>query len=136
MEDCRIPDCGFSASSVYDHPDILHSASYARLNHDAVFYADGKRVAVGAWRARTDDANQFVQVNLGGLKLVSGVVLQGRGYLGQWVTKFKTKYKVNADGVLMVVKDANQQEDKVSCFKLMLCLIIHVRNFEYVILRV
>ena len=121
MEDCRIPDSGFSASSVYDSPrtNVLHSASYARLNHAAVYSADGKKVAAGAWSAGAyDDANQFIEVNLGGLKWVSGVVLQGRGDGPlEWVTKFQTKYKVDADGVWMVVKDVNQQENMVSLFQ-------------------
>ena len=117
VEDYRIPDSGFSASSLSINPIVLHSASYARLNHAAVFSADGKRVVAGAWVALTDDANQFIEVNLGGLKWVSGVVLQGRDSKDHWITKFIAQYKVDADGVLMVVKDANQQEVMVSLFQ-------------------
>ena len=66
--------------------------------------------------ARTSDANQSIEVNLGVLKMVSGVVLQGRKETDEWITKFIMEYKVDVDGVWMVVKDANQQEVKVSLF--------------------
>ena len=77
----------------------------------------GGSASVGAWiPAAGNDATQYIGVNLGGVKTVSGIVLQGREDANNWVTKFKVAYKKNADAELVVVQDANPEEDMVFFF--------------------
>ena len=68
IEDRRIPDSSFFASSEYNSE---HLASNARLNRHAGYAGSD---TVGAWVPATNDANQYIGVNLGGVKIVSGIV--------------------------------------------------------------
>ena len=79
-----------------DDPD--HGPSNARLNRPRM------SPTAGAWTAKTNDLNQWIQADLvgfvGGLKRVTGVVTQGRnagGNTKQWVTEFTVSY--SEDGV-------------------------------------
>ena len=107
IEDRRIPDSSFFASTEYDS---WHPASNARLNRPAGYAGSD---TVGAWLPSTNDANQYIGVNLGGVKMVSGIVLQGREDYDRWVTKFKVGYKDDPGSELVFVMDANQQEEMV-----------------------
>ena len=79
MENNAISNGHISASSTYN-PDSL-TAFNGRLN-----FIEAK----GAWRAAHDDANQWLQVDLGSLYTkVTGVATQGRHTRPQWVTKYK-----------------------------------------------
>ena len=46
----------------------------------------------GSWSARTNDANQWLQVNLRIYSRVTRVASQGRHSVSQWVTKYKLQY--------------------------------------------
>ena len=106
MEDRRIPDSQITVSSVFTGGTYnYHGATNARLNHPAEFNGTS---ASGAWVAAVDDLYQWIQVNLGVLKMVSGIVLQGREDESQWVTKYQVNYSLDAIS-WMWVKDANQQ---------------------------
>ena len=50
---------------------------------------------IGAWQPAGEylDDNQYIGVNLGGLKTISGIVLQGREDHSVWVTEFKVAYQ-------------------------------------------
>jgi hypothetical protein len=48
------------------------------------------------WSAKTNDSNQWVQVDFGEKKLIEKVFIQGRYNRAQWVTKFRVQ--VSADG--------------------------------------
>lgn len=91
MQNRTIRDGQISASSQYD---ATHAAIQGRLH----FQATGK--LRGAWSARINDANQWLQVYLCSESiLITGVATQGRnGCCRQWVTKYKLQYsddKVN-----------------------------------------
>ena len=82
MESGAITDAMISASSEgrYDS----HKANTARL-----------RSTTGSWLPTTTGfsmGNQWIQVAFDDLKLVSGVILQGRFIHTQWVTAFKIRY--------------------------------------------
>ena len=88
-----------------------YAAPYARLNRPTGYAGSS---TFGAWMPATLDVNQFIGVHLGGVKMVSGIVLQGMEDADNWVTKFKVAYKNFATNVSWVmVKDANQQQDVV-----------------------
>ena len=103
MENYIIADGQISTSSQWDNN---HAAIQGRLH----FAQAGKR---GAWSARTNDVNQWLQVDLGNMYTkVSRVASQGRGDADQWVTKYKLQY--STDGVnFQYYKDEGQAADKV-----------------------
>ena len=90
------------------------------MNRPADYDDNGKPTSSGAWSPATHDANQSIGVNLGGVKKVSGIVLQGREYVAaaEWVTQFKVEYKVDADAEWMVMNDASQEGEMVRLFLL------------------
>ena len=88
MESRLIKDAQITASSEWDSN---HAAIQARLNFKA---GGGKQ---GAWSARSNDANQWIQVALGSYTKVTGIATQGRNGANQWVTKYQLQY--SEDGV-------------------------------------
>ncbi|XP_028405616.1 sushi, von Willebrand factor type A, EGF and pentraxin domain-containing protein 1-like isoform X2 [Dendronephthya gigantea] len=85
LEDRRIPDSSFSASSQHNR----HGASNARLNND-------KKAKV--WLAAKNVANEYVQVDLGEIYVLTGVATQGRTKSGyeQYISKYYVGY--SSDG--------------------------------------
>nr|XP_058960029.1 uncharacterized protein LOC131786985 isoform X3 [Pocillopora verrucosa] len=88
MESGAILDAQITASSEFDGN---HAATQGRLNFLAV---PGK---AGSWSARTNDANQWIQVKLPGYTKITQFATQGRNAFNQWVTKYKLEY--SEDGV-------------------------------------
>ena len=112
MEDRRILDSQITASS----ESTDHQASKARLNRALS--------AEGSWSAAVIDAYQWIQVDLGVSKMVSGIVLQGRDESDNphWVTKYQVNYSVDAIS-WMWVKDVNQQDVAVRMIVLVLLFV-------------
>ena len=104
IEDGSIPDDQITASSTLnDDPD--HGPSNARLNRPRM------PPTAGGWTAKTEDLNQWIQVDLsgsaGGLKWVTGVVTQGRNGGGaRWVTEFTVSYSTDG-GTWTKVQNGN-----------------------------
>lgn len=88
MESKYILDSQITASSEWNSN---HGPSNARLN----FQAGGGRT--GAWSSKTNDVNQWLQVDLGQKTRVTGIRTQGRSDFDQWVTSFTVSY--SDDGV-------------------------------------
>jgi len=86
MENRLIKDAQITASSEHD---ANHAAIQARLNFKA---GGGKQ---GAWSARSNDASQWIQVDLGGFTNITGIATQGRNGYSQWVTKYQLQYSDN-----------------------------------------
>ena len=107
MEDGRILDYRITASSEFGRD---FAASNARLNRPQM------TPTRGAWSAGVNDLNQWIQADLGGLKRVSGVVIQGREDHPQWVKKFLVQYSEN--GVIwMNVEDGNGQRVRIFVYR-------------------
>ena len=85
MESGAILDSQISASSEWDSN---HAAQQARLHFVQTVHR------TGSWSARSNDLNQWLQVDLLNTTRVSGVATQGRNGPSdsQWVTKYKLKY--------------------------------------------
>ena len=98
MEDGRIPDNNIIASSKYSSGV---EAYYGRLNRQE-----------GSWTARTNNLNQWIQVDLSELKHMSGVITQGRNSYSQWVTKFVVQYSTNGE-TWSSVTDVNGQQVRI-----------------------
>ena len=83
MESHVIKDSQITASSQWD---ANHAAIQGRLN----FLAGGGKQ--GGWSSRTNDVNQWIQIDLGANAKVTRIVTQGRNRVAQWVTKYKLQY--------------------------------------------
>ncbi|XP_078665994.1 lactadherin-like [Branchiostoma floridae x Branchiostoma belcheri] len=82
MESGAIPDASITASSISDGFEPYH----CRLNGVA---------GVGAWAARTNTIGEWLQVDLGEMKTVTGTIIQGRSSADQWVTSYKLQYSLD-----------------------------------------
>ena len=107
MENRFIKDAQITASSQYDSN---HAAIQARLNFKA---GGGKQ---GAWSARSNNANQWIQVALNGYTKLTGIATQGRNGYSQWVTKYQLQY--SDDGVKFhYYKEPGQSSPKVKAYR-------------------
>jgi len=86
MESGVITDEQISASSQWDDN---HAAIQGRLN----FKPYG--IKQGAWSARTNDVDQWLQINLNEYVTLTHVASQGRNAADQWVTKYKLQYSID-----------------------------------------
>ena len=87
MESRAIYDLQISASSEWD---FNHTAIQGRLNFQAGY---GKS---GAWSARHNDQNKWLQADLDSSKNVTHLATQGRNDYDQWVTSYKVEH--SSDG--------------------------------------
>ena len=85
MEDGRIQDSAMTASSIANNN---HAAKLGRLNLAA---ASGN---VGAWCAKKNDVNQWLQIDLGNPTTVTKVATQGRQDGTHWVTSYSLSYSL------------------------------------------
>ena len=107
MENGEIADAQISASS---HWDNNHAAIQGRLN----FKQFG--IKQGGWSARSNDLNQWLQVDLGSFTTVAAVATQGRNsyrWINQWVTSFNVQYSNNGV-IFQFYKESGNSSAKVS----------------------
>lgn len=112
MESGAIPDRQMGASSEYGEN---HAASQGRLHFKET------AVKAGSWSVRTNNRNQWLQIDLGNQNTnVTRVATQGRNHYSnwphgprsQWVKKYKVQY--GDDGVnFQYYRDQGQTTDKV-----------------------
>ena len=82
-----LPDSSFTASSSYN---AGHGPSNGRLN----FQAGGGKT--GAWSARTNDVNQWLQIDLGQAVHINYIQTQGReDCCNQFVTSYTVSYSLD-----------------------------------------
>ena len=62
----------------------------------------------GGWFAYQLDLDQWIQVDLGSWRLVTGVITQGRNDNPEWITKYKIQY--SNDGTFWSYVSYNGQE--------------------------
>ena len=83
LENGAIKDQQITAFSQYDAD---HGPENARLNHAA----DGRKT--GAWSAKTNDANQWLQVDFGRNVKITKFQTQGRQDWEQWVKTYTLSF--------------------------------------------
>ncbi|XP_071945195.1 lactadherin-like [Antedon mediterranea] len=94
IESSEIPSENIRASSEYD----AHSGAHrGRLNIEPT--NDG----IGAWAAKTNDLNQWIQVDLNEVKVVTGVITQGRNNYSQWVKSYEVLYGMDSSNWQIIV---------------------------------
>ncbi|XP_078684919.1 lactadherin-like [Branchiostoma floridae x Branchiostoma belcheri] len=103
MESGAIPDDSITASSTYG---FNREPYRGRLNGAA---------GVGAWAVLTNTIGEWLQVDLGEMKTVTGTIIQGRyGVLHnvyQWVTSYKLQYSV--DGLSWITYASSDGSEEV-----------------------
>ena len=88
IESGHLPDDTLSASSYYSANYYPH---FSRLNN---IYQKGND---GSWCTKTNDGNQWLQVNFGRETTVTKVATQGRNNGGEWVISYSLSY--STDGI-------------------------------------
>ena len=121
MESGAISDTQISASTEYQS---RLAAIYGRL-----YFRRNGRIA-GAWAASTNDANQWLQIDLiGNDSIVTRVATQGRDDYNQWVTLYTLQYSNDSlnfldyreDGKIATkVKYSTNQIDHIRVFVILL----------------
>ena len=86
MESGHLPDSAISASTSHS---ANHAHQFGRLNKIS---ASGK---AGAWCAKSNDGNQWLQVSFGRQTTVTKVATQGRYDGDDWVTSYSLSYSVD-----------------------------------------
>lgn len=102
MESGAIPDSQMSASSQWDGN---HAAKQGRL-----FFKSSTKAS--SWSAKTNDASQWLQVDLRVYTKVARVASQGRHAVPQWVTKYKLRYSIEGTTFYYFI-EAGQSAEKV-----------------------
>ncbi|XP_033113001.1 lactadherin-like [Anneissia japonica] len=88
VEDGTIPSERLTASSEFSP---YYGAYRGRLNTAA----DGN--LKGAWSAKSNDSDPWIQAELGSLSKVTEVMTQGREDASEWVTSYEVLYIINGE---------------------------------------
>uniref|UniRef100_A0A8C8DX86 Coagulation factor VIII, procoagulant component n=1 Tax=Oryzias sinensis TaxID=183150 RepID=A0A8C8DX86_9TELE len=99
----RIPDNNFTASSFYSSLVRSWSPSLARLHQTG---------GANAWRPKNNNPHEWLQVDLGSVKRITGVITQGaRSVLTEMmVTEFSVTYSQDEHTWSSVLEDNSQRE--------------------------
>ncbi|PAA60041.1 hypothetical protein BOX15_Mlig001539g1 [Macrostomum lignano] len=90
-----IPDSNIIASSRLNEQS---KAYYGRLHFSDGFLFFRNREGAGSWIAGDQNTDQWLQVDLGERKVVTGVATQGRKGGREWVTEYFVQYADDNDG--------------------------------------
>ena len=101
MASGAITDQQITASSEWDKN---HGPENARLN---VAAANGK---TGAWSSKSNDLNQWIQVDFGRNVKVTKFATQGRSDYEQWVTSYTLSYSVDRAIDFEVYQENNNEK--------------------------
>ena len=101
MEDGRIADSQITASTEWRSN---HGPTNARLNRPA------QSGTSGSWSVRTNDVNQWIQVEFESSTWMTGVIIQGRSDSDQWVIEYKVQYSTDGENWQYVMTADNQDE--------------------------
>ena len=109
MESGAIADSQLTASSEYN---AYHSTKRSRLHTKEI-----SALARGAWVSLTNDANQWLQIDVGKVLNVTHIATQGRNTYSpsQYVTKYKVQYS-NDGQTFQFYKREGQPSDEVRNF--------------------
>ncbi|XP_033111312.1 neuropilin-1-like [Anneissia japonica] len=86
--------------------DSNHAGRRARLN--IIPDSDG----IGAWSAKSNNLGQWIQVDLGDIMTVSGLITQGRIAYSQWVTAYIVEYSLDGSQWKFVSQNDYEKEFK------------------------
>ena len=106
MEDGHIANYQITASSAWRN---WTRAYFGRLDEDPV-----KDITNGVWTSSTSDKDQWIQVNFGIPRLITGIITQGRHGAKQWVTRYRVQY--GDDGINWEYAVDSQKNETVKLY--------------------
>ena len=106
MEDGRIANYQVTASSAWRN---YTRAYFGRLNGEPI-----RGTSNGVWTPSTHNDRQWIEVNFGIPRLLTGVMTQGRPGDNHWVTRYKVQYSNDSINWQYVVD--SQQNDTVNLY--------------------
>ena len=89
--------------------NVSRGASKARLGCTA------GNCSVGAWSPSLLDLEQWLQVDLGKITVVTKIATQGGGEASQWVTEYQVSYSFDGDQFKFYQQASNKSLGKVKC---------------------
>lgn len=103
LEEKKIPDSSFSASS--SHSTFLRSWS----PHLARLHQSG---GANAWRPKNNNPHEWLQVDLGKVKRITGIITQGARSLftQMMVTEFSVTFSQNGESWSSVLEESSHRE--------------------------
>ncbi|XP_076015760.1 coagulation factor V [Genypterus blacodes] len=98
-----IPNSNFAASSVYSYLRRTWSSALARLHQEG---------SVNAWRPKNNNPHEWLQVDLGKIRRITGVLTQGASSLltQMMVTEFSVTVSRDRHSWSSVLEDGSQRE--------------------------
>ena len=107
MQSGAIPDSHITASSE------LHDNAPAPRSR---LYASKKGSLYAAWIVKTNNQDQWLQVDIGEpLSVVTAVATQGRGDYKRWVTSYKLQYSDKNRTDFQFYTEQGSTDSKVTC---------------------
>ena len=94
------------ASSVWDNNTL--GEFYESLGVGKFGHFTGKIDSDQGWSSRSNDKNQWYQINVGDKKEIFGIVTQGRKNHNQWVKSYKVQYSINETDWINVDNNNNK----------------------------
>ncbi|XP_019617050.1 PREDICTED: uncharacterized protein LOC109464484 [Branchiostoma belcheri] len=92
-------------------PDDSITASSSRASYEPYRGRLSGVAGAGGWVPRTNTIGEWLQVDLGEMKTVTGTIIQGRSSQDQWVTSYKLQY--SEDGVSRTTYASSDGTEKV-----------------------
>ena len=90
--------------------------------------------ASGAWIAKTSDKGQWIQVDLGKIKEVTKVGIQGRQDYPQWVTKYRVSYSTDGQHFMAQNQVSNESLFRSkTCFSADSFIIVRCLSTKYIL---
>ena len=102
LEDGRIPDSSFSASSFFSSGDVKNEATKARLNGPNA-----------GWRAKDNEVEPWLQVDLLFVRLVTG--LATRGGPSKYLKTYFLSFGFVADQLMVYLDGFKQRKVSKTC---------------------
>ena len=104
MQNGDIPDSATDASSSLDHDSGSEKARLQKVGNAGV--------STG-WRAKTNDPNPWLQINLDNVTIIKKIATQGGGYLEKkqgrkWVKTFSLSFRQDAQGQFLPYQNDNK----------------------------
>lgn len=120
MQNGRIKNAAIKASSQYNSKHASYLARLGRVRRGRL---------MGAWSAKTNNHNQWIQVDLSRSMKVTGIATQGREEANQWVTAYYVLY--SSDGVKFAKVKDWWDVVKVSIWSRVSCYVLYKNWFWF-----
>ena len=85
--------------------EVIPNEAFSATTFTSEYEPEKARFGNGGWKASHVDVSQWIQVDLGNITKVTGIVTQGIFELHQWVTKYSISYSLDGDQYMSYKND-------------------------------